>query len=187
MDPNATLTDMGLEGVKRALLAQRVANAEHDFIEVISRALDLPAGLLARVFYAYEMLKNREGLSTEVPDWEGLLPDDDLRQAIQKAMVDGARRVRIAEAIRRGQTLTVRPEQLVPPNQKHKLCHGCPERIECTAGRLYTADECYSSRRLRLQVVPLRMTATELEVEAQQPPGRHTIPLKDISTRKERP
>lgn len=163
----------------QALIAQKVANAETNLIDVISRALEIPVETLHRVFYAQSLLPLNPGCL----NWEVLLPDNELREAIRKAMEDGQRRVAVASAIRNGRTLTVRTDSILAEKDIGKLCNGCPERLECTAEKLYEPYQCYHERKTHLTVYPLRMTATELEIEASQPAGKFIVPLKNITIR----
>ncbi len=162
----------------QALIAQKVSNAESTVFEVISRALEVPEDQLKRILFAVTQLN----MNPAYFNWEVLLPDRELREAIEKAVTDGRRRMIIATAIQNGSTLTVNTCELLPQANAHKLCNGCPERLECIAEKLYTPIQCYTERKTKLTVFPLRMTATELEVEASQPAGKHTIHLKHIST-----
>jgi hypothetical protein len=164
----------------QALIAQKMASAETDKIDIISRALEVPREMLLRVFYAQSCL----GLASGHLDWSVLLPDEELRDAIQKAMKDGYRRLVVATAIRDGRSLTIRTRDLLTKAQAPRLCHGCPERLDCTAGSLYTPDECYEERKTSLPVFPLRMTETQLEVETSQPAGKFTIRLTDVHVEK---
>jgi hypothetical protein len=95
-------------------------------------------------------------------------------------MEEGNLRLYIADHIRGGLPMTLPASLLVPENDKVQICRGCPERFECVAESLHTPEECFKEHRKSLRVVPVRMTKTTVEVETQQPQGRHTILLSKI-------
>lgn len=168
---------MGMDELTQALVEQRTGGAPKDWLEIISKALDVPLPLLHRVFYAREILHRdtpRPG-----PLWRELLPEK-VAAAIRAAMEEGSFRLHIADHIRNGTAMTLPVGVLVPENDKLRLCRGCPEQFECIAEKLYTPEWCFAQRKTTLRVVPLRMTDTTVEVEAQQPQGRHTILLSKI-------
>lgn len=178
---------MPLDDLTQALEAQKFAGIETDALDVIAQALEVDRALLNRVIYAYEALRNevrdsplRGDFPTASHSDAALLPDAELRDAIRKAMGDGAMRLTVRYAIQNSKTLTVLASLLVPPQNISKICDGCPERIECIAENLSTPEKCLTGKHRRIQVYPLRMTKTRVEVEAAQPAGRYTIPLSHL-------
>jgi hypothetical protein len=168
---------MGLDELNQALVEQRTGGAPKDWLEIISKALDVPLPLLHRVFYAREVLHKNN--NRQQPNWRELLPEMVI-DAIRVTMEAGSLRLDIANSIRHGWPMTLPVGVLVPENDKLRLCRGCPEQFECIAEKLYTPEVCFKDRKKTLRVVPLRLTDTTVEVEAQQPQGRHTILLSKI-------
>jgi hypothetical protein len=179
---------MPTDALKLALQNQKTADAEADLTEVIEKALEVPKPMLYRILYAAYCLSELEtDWRMSHPDkWDELLPNAELRDAIKKAMVDGARRVVLRRSILEGKPISVDVKHLVPVDQKDQICNGCPERMNCVAENISTPAECFKWRKASLQVYPVRLTDTHVEVEAQQPAGRHYVPLKHI-TFKEKP
>ena len=179
---------MPTDELKRALEQQKTADAEVDFTEVLERALEVPKPMLYRILYAAFCLSELEvDWRVEHKDqWDTLLPNWELRNAIKKAMTDGARRVVLRNAILECKSVNVKAKHLVPKDDLAAICNGCPERMLCMAESLSTPADCYRWRKASLTVYPLRLTDTHVEVEAQQPAGRHYVPLKNI-TFKEKP
>lgn len=171
---------MSLEDLQQALEQQKLNGAEKDFIEVLSRAFEIPYAVVARLIYGYHELQNATAHLAISHNWDDRVPNEELRQAITKAMHDGVRRMIARFALENSKTITVNVKYLVPEKDKGQICKGCPERIPCIAESRSTPDRCYDWERTRLPVFPLRIIGDKLEVEATQPAGRHTVPLKAI-------
>ena len=170
--------------LQAALEKQKVDDAEEDLLEVICRALEIPRPLLARVLYAYQYLTQElktypQNFSDEA--WLQDLPSDELREALQRAMMQGARRVVLRRAILAGQPVSIKTSALIPHSQVSEICNGCPERMPCVAENRSTPQQCWEWRKDSLLVYPLKLKGNTVEVEAQQPAGRHTLPLSAIT------
>lgn len=176
---------MSTKELKQALLHQKTGDAEKDVIEVISRALGLEYDMVARVIYA-----------ARLPITAGIQPDDDedlfpvaasipnpeVKEALTKAIHDGIQRAVIARAILHGRSVTVSPQALLPVERAGELCRGCPTSLECAAQQLSTPENCWHGRYVRnLVVFPLQISGDLVEVEAQQPQGKHIVRLSVIN------
>jgi hypothetical protein len=172
-----------MDELKQALEQQKLNGLEEDFIEVLSRALEIPREVVIRFAWAYQRLNDDAvssfSLSFPVESWESVIPEE-LRTAISKAMSDGALNVAITRAIKTGGALTL-PVELLIKDEK-LICHGCPESLPCLAENLYSPSICYLGRKANTSVNPLKVVGKNLIVEAKQPAGRYTIPLADIYT-----
>jgi len=181
---------MPTDALKLALEKQKTADAEADLTEVIERALEVPKPMLYRILYAAHCLSLLEYDWRMSPNkdamWDDLLPNPELREAIRKAMTDGARRVVLRQSILEGKPISVDVRHIVSESDVSQICNGCPERMQCAAENLSTPAECFKWRKASLPVYPVRLTDTHVEVEAQQPTGRHYVPLKNINF-KEKP
>ncbi len=178
---------MPTEELKKALEERKMNNAEKDVLDILSRAFDVPRELLYRIIYGYERLHvhldgTEYGMGFPKLEWsEGL--SGDLREAINLAMANGAKRLLVRYAIENAKALSVATKDLVPADKPEQLCHGCPERIECISESLSTPSECLTGRHATTIVYPIQIHRAEVEIETQQPAGRHRVPLRLIHAR----
>jgi hypothetical protein len=163
------------DALNQALSEQRVDGAEKDAFEVIAKLLDLPVEMVYRVIFAHENTP-RQAVDRDVP-WGELIPSSDVRAAIKKQMRVGANRVIIRRAIENGEHIPVPVKLLIGPDEKVKICSGCPMQFECIAGSLHTPDECYDNLRSSVSVVPLRINKGQVDVKANQPLGKYSVPI----------
>lgn len=175
------------EELKQALLRQKMGDAEKDFIGVIAKTFKVEYGLVARVICALDYLRSM-GLDRGDEDllhWEASFEEEDsLVEAIHKAIHDGAQRVIVARAIATGRSVSLSPAAIVPEERASELCRGCPKAVDCAAEHLSTPQKCWDGALSNLTVFPLQLFDTHVEVEAQQPHGKHVIPLHKITIKR---
>jgi hypothetical protein len=180
---------MPTEALRRALERQKIGDAEADYVEVVARALQTTPTVVNRVLfavYAVDQVLREMGLPAffRTPpadsEWEKRISHPELREAVRRAIGVGVVRVRLARSILEGAEVLVDVESLIPAARASELCRGCPEQLECVASGLSTPDACFGGRKEKLWVKPVRLTRHQAEVEAQQPAGKHVIPLSRI-------
>lgn len=180
---------MSLDRLKEALVRQKTGAVERSLLEVIVKAFDAEPGLIYRLMYAEFCLSRLARIDWHLytydidydSGWDTLLPDDELRAAIRKAMIDGARRVVLGRSIEEGKPFSIETKLLLPfVSDTPRICDGCPERIDCAANNTSTPLNCYTTLRSSVVVFPLRIVKDCVEVEANQPRGTYLIPLTDI-------
>lgn len=166
------------EALKKALTAQRVGGAEADGLEVIAKALGVPIDVVRRVVTAIGELR-KSGVHPSAEEMTHGIPPE-VQQAIGQAMYLGATRLILANAIRNAKPMSMPVSALLPIAEANRLCHGCPESIECLAQRLREPEDCYIGRKSFVEVFPVVMNKTEVTVEASQPLGRFTVKITNV-------
>lgn len=171
--------------LEQALLRQKTGDVEKDVIDVIAKALGLEYGMAARVAWALRYATYT--LRVLFDDEDGILPveasieDDDVKEAIAHAIHCGVQRITMARAITNSRSVSVSPQALVTRERAHELCRGCPESLDCAAQRISTPEKCWDGRLTRLVVFPTQINGDLVEVEAQQPQGKHIVRLSVIN------
>jgi hypothetical protein len=179
MAPERNPTD----ALNQALSEQRVDGAEKTVLEIIAKTLEVDLAVVHRVIFAYEALRDIAWvrLPEHEEDWQELIPDGEVREALTKHMEAGARRYIARWAVEQKKEILVSPAALLTPANMDQICNGCPERMECVMESLHTPQECYGGRISRVLVLPLRIRKGKMDVEAKQPMGTFTVPLGAIS------
>lgn len=173
---------MSTDELAEALKRQKAGFVPTEFLVMLSKLLEVDEAIVARITYAYDKLQQHVPAGTMesvLPFWTRHMPRE-LMDAIKLGVEQGANGTYIARAIMASSTMTLDVELLLPAERVHEICNGCSERIECMADSLHTPQECYEERKSRVTVFPLRMTKTDVTVEAQQPRGTYTVPVSKI-------
>jgi hypothetical protein len=178
---------MATDRLKEALLRQNTGIEAKNFLDALSKLLEVDYRTVLRVTYAYEQLhadpRSVPALHTTVPmssstrAWENDL-NPELKEALVFAVSNLISRYAIADAIENKRPVSVNVAALIPASDAAKICVGCPMRMECLNEALYEPIDCYTQHRSRVQVYPLRIVGEEVEVDANQPRGQYTVPLK---------
>lgn len=182
--------------LKEALQKQRSGYAEKDIFEALSKVFEIEPGILRRLFLAFWRVQTQKGTqlvyidtpvkrNRAIPDWAYSLATENVEiiEAIFLAVDESMARLKYAGAMLSAQTIDMDVGLLIPPKDMNRICDGCPDRIDCMANNLHKPSECYHQLKRWLPVFPLRMTRDTVTVEAKQPIGTYTIPLKKIRPR----
>lgn len=185
---------MSLDDLEQALAPAKWGDAEEDFIEVISRALELPAVAVERVLYAAGYVRASRRL-TKIGEGmdDGPNLSRDLREAIEKAMEAGARRVLVRQALEKGYGVRVPIKLLV--KKPADVCEGCVFRMRCVMDGLSTPETCVKRgvlakieeagrEHLRFgpkhTVFPKRLRGDVVDVTCEHPRGEWTLNIADL-------
>lgn len=196
---------MSTPELEQAIAASRWHGAEANFTEAISKMLDVPPAVVARVVFAWETMKKQpltrpivgqmDILRDKLQDGAGLPPET--HQAIEHAAVYAFRRMAIRWRMERGFFLEVPFKALVPANKPDRVCDGCPLLFECVRDALSTPEKCLTGetvyakdqpdpKRTRFfahqnaSVKPVRLVGNVVTVTADHPLGVHTVNVMDV-------
>jgi len=156
--------------------------AEKNAPDAVAKALGLPVEVIYRVIFAYECLRDVSGSFDSSEYKEDHIKDSKVRSAIRESMALAARRIMLRNAIEKKHELLIPVEALI--QDPLKICNGCPIRLECIAESLFTPDVCYTKRITSVAVFPLRIQKGKVDVEANQPSGRYTVPIEAFALKR---
>lgn len=196
---------MSTPELEQAIAAARWRGAEKNFLEVISRMLDVDPAIVARVVYAYEVLGDKTLVlnhGSQLTDMIGELQSggdipEDARRAIEHAAARAFKRVAIRWRMEEGLNVEVPFDKLVPRTAPMTMCDGCTWRLECVRDGLSTPQKCLQGiavlareqpdpKKLRsiqyryASVKPVKLDDAIVTVEALHPRGTYVVNVLDV-------
>jgi hypothetical protein len=197
---------MSTPELEQAIAAARFRGIEKDVTEVLSRMLNVPPEVVARVVYAWETISDKrlvKPFDDQQQDLFGELEHggdipDDVRNAIDHNLARAFRRIAIRWRMERGIPLEVPFDKLVPESEPSKICNGCTWRLECVRDLLSTPARCLGGavtygkdqpkperpsrmfQHLLATVTPIKLEDAVVTVTAEHPQGTYVVNVLDV-------
>lgn len=167
-------------------------------LEVIARAVDVPANTVARVLYATSVLRNARIDTQRYALPFSAIPAKECASIREMALREHQRSI-IHEYMRKGEELWVSIGALMKDREAHVVCDGCPVSILCAGQSLSTPADCVRNgpamgvdfyngkpRIKRLgpwaKAMPLRIDGDVVHVDCVRPRGACTISIMDVQS-----
>jgi hypothetical protein len=196
---------MSTPELDQAIASSKWKGAERDVQEIIAKLLDADPAIVARVVYAWELLKEKRLIHDDgqlADMFAGLgcgdpINDPEVRHAIEHGVARGFRRAAIRWRMEQGSMLEVEFKKLVPATAKSRMCDGCIWQLECVRDMLSTPEQCWNgkyvfcveqfdgkaSRRFQHQYAiarPVKLEGALVTVECDHPRGTFVISVMDV-------